>query len=126
MPGEFGASIIFADNPARWTSKYGSLVTIINGMGTADGFNERGLAGHMLYLTATRLWDARRGQTWCAGGVMAAVCVGQHGDGDRGAAALETVQPVMVEAHGRKAAVHLALEDAGGDSVAIEPFVWTH
>ena len=44
---------VVADNPALWPSEYGSMVTTIYGIGTADGFNERGLAGHMLYLTAT-------------------------------------------------------------------------
>ena len=29
------------------------MVTTIYGIGTADGFNERGLGAHMLYLTAT-------------------------------------------------------------------------
>lgn len=46
-------SHLVKDNPARWTSKYGSLVTTIYGIGTADGINEAGLGAHMLYLNAT-------------------------------------------------------------------------
>ena len=45
--------MVITDNPAKWTSKYGSLVTTVCGIGTADGLNERGLGAHMLYLTAT-------------------------------------------------------------------------
>src|ERR1700730_14034578 len=48
-----GPNVVVKENPAKWTSKYGSLVTTIYGIGSADGFNERGLAAHMLYLDAT-------------------------------------------------------------------------
>jgi penicillin V acylase-like amidase (Ntn superfamily) len=51
--GRLGPTEVVKDNPAKWTSKYGSPVTTIYGVGTADGFNERGLAAHLLYLTAT-------------------------------------------------------------------------
>src|SRR5262249_35146366 len=40
--GRAGPQVVVADNPARWTSKYASLVTSIYGIGTADGLNERG------------------------------------------------------------------------------------
>jgi len=35
-------------NPLRWTSKYGSVVITAYDVGTADGINEKGLAGHLL------------------------------------------------------------------------------
>ena len=35
--------------------EFGSLVTTIYGVGTADGLNEAGLAAHMLYLDSTDL-----------------------------------------------------------------------
>jgi penicillin V acylase-like amidase (Ntn superfamily) len=47
--GNAGPMTVVADNPAHWTSQYGSVVTTIFGIGTADGVNERGLAAHMLY-----------------------------------------------------------------------------
>lgn len=50
--GWVGRNQVIHDNPAKWTSKYGSMVTTIYGIGTADGFNEKGLAIHMLYLNA--------------------------------------------------------------------------
>ncbi|MEP3834090.1 linear amide C-N hydrolase, partial [Rhodopirellula bahusiensis] len=50
--GLVGAEVLVKENPAKWTSKYGSLVTTMYGIGTADGLNEKGLAGHMLYLNA--------------------------------------------------------------------------
>ena len=39
-----------AANGARWTSRYGSVVTTVYGVGTADGMNERGFGAHLLYL----------------------------------------------------------------------------
>ncbi len=39
-----------AANGARWTSKYGSVVTTVYGVETADGMNERGFGAHLLYL----------------------------------------------------------------------------
>jgi penicillin V acylase-like amidase (Ntn superfamily) len=47
--GRVGPTTLISDNPLKWTSKYGSIVTTIYGIGTADGVNERGLAAHMLY-----------------------------------------------------------------------------
>ena len=51
--GRLGTATVVADNPARWTSRYGSVVTTIYGVGTADSVNEKGLAAHMLFLVAT-------------------------------------------------------------------------
>ena len=118
--GRLAGEVVVADNPALWTSKYGSLVTTIYGIGTADGFNERGLAGHMLYLTATDYGMRDAARPGVQAGLWLQFVLDNTATVAEALAALETVQPVMVEAHGRKAAVHLALEDAGGDSAVIE------
>ena len=47
--GRAGPATVIGDNPLKWTSRYGSVVTTIYGVGSADGVNERGLAAHMLY-----------------------------------------------------------------------------
>ena len=41
---KLGPDVAVKENGLKWTSKYGSIVTTIYGIGTADGFNERGLA----------------------------------------------------------------------------------
>ena len=51
--GVHPAGVLEDADPARWTSRHGSLVTTVYGMGTVDGFNDAGLAGHGLYLNAT-------------------------------------------------------------------------
>ena len=57
--GSLGGEDLKDPNPAKWTAKYGSLVTTVYGLGAADGINERGLAAHMLYLNATDFGAAR-------------------------------------------------------------------
>jgi penicillin V acylase-like amidase (Ntn superfamily) len=115
-----GAEIVVKENPAEWTSKYGSLVTTIYGIGTIDGINERGLGVHLLYLNATDFGarDATKP------GVQAALW-GQYALDNAATVAealalLDKVQVVMAEARGHKANVHLAMEDASGDSAIIE------
>lgn len=118
--GRVGAEVIVKDNPARWTSKYGSLVTTTYGIGSADGVNERGLAVHMLYLTATDFGPRDTGKPGLHAGLWAQFVLDNAASVEEALAALETVQIVMVEAHGHKATVHLAMEDASGDSAIVE------
>ncbi len=39
-----------AENPLKWTAKYGSIFVIAYGLGAVDGLNEKGLNGNMLFL----------------------------------------------------------------------------
>jgi choloylglycine hydrolase len=118
--GRLAGMVVVAENPSQWTSKYASMVTTIYGIGTADGFNERGLAGHMLYLTATDYGARDASKPGVQAGLWLQYVLDNAATVSEALAALESVQPVMVEARGRKAAVHLALEDAAGDSAVIE------
>ncbi len=104
--GKVGAEDLHDPNPEQWTSKYGSLVTIVYGLGAADGMNEQGLAAHMLYLNAAD-FGARNAKL---PGVQAGLWA-QY--------ALDNAATVT-QAHGHKANVHLALEDATGDSAIVE------
>ena len=112
--------VVVKENPARWTSKYGSLVTTIYGIGTADGLNERGLGVHMLYLNATDFGPRDKSKPGVHAGLWAQYLLDNAATVKEALALLDTVQVVMVEAHGHKATVHLAIEDASGDSAIIE------
>lgn len=118
--GLAGGEVVVKDNPARWTSKYGSIVTTVYGIGTADGFNERGLGVHMLYLSATDFGPRDPSKPGVQAGLWAQFLLDNAATVKEALAALETVQVVMVETHGHKATVHLAIEDATGDSAIIE------
>jgi choloylglycine hydrolase len=118
--GRAGAAVAVAQNPAKWTSKYGSLVTTIYGIGTADGFNERGLGAHMLYLTATDFGLRDASKPGVQAGLWAQYALDNAATVNEALAILDKIQVVMVSARGHDANVHLALEDASGDSAIIE------
>ena len=118
--GRAGSAVVFNDNPARWTSKYGSLVTTVYGIGPADGFNERGLGAHMLYLKDADFGPRVVGKPAVQAGLWAQFLLDNAKDVKEALALLDTVQLVMVTAHNHEATVHLAIEDASGDSAIIE------
>jgi len=118
--GRAGPETVVAQNPARWTSRYGSLVTTIYGIGTADGLNERGLGVHMLYLGATDFGKRDASKPGLQAGLWAQYALDNAATVSEALDALDKVQIVMVSAHGHDSNVHLALEDASGDSAIIE------
>ncbi len=118
--GVVGRETVVAENPARWTSRYASMVTSVYGLGSADGFNEKGLSAHMLYLTATDFGQRDPHRPGLQAGLWAQYLLDNAATVAEAVAAMDDVQPVMVEAHGRKATVHLAVEDASGDSAILE------
>jgi choloylglycine hydrolase len=114
-----GATVV-AENPARWTSRYGSVVTTLYGIGTADGMNEAGLGAHMLYLNATDFGPRDPAKPGLHAGLWAQYVLDTSATVAEALEALKAVQIVMVEARGHRANVHLAIEDATGDSAIIE------
>jgi penicillin V acylase-like amidase (Ntn superfamily) len=96
------------------------MVTTIYGIGTADGFNERGLGVHVLYLTATDYGPRDAKKPGLQAGLWAQYALDNAATVNEALAVLDKIQVVMVEARGHQASVHLALEDAGGDSAIIE------
>ena len=115
-----GPELVVPENGLRWTSKYGSLVTTVYGVGTADGFNERGLAAHMLYFNACDFGTRDTSRPGLQAGLWAQYLLDNAATVPEALALLEQFQLVTVEAHGSKATVHLAIEDAHGDSAIIE------
>ncbi len=118
--GLFAGARIDAVNPAVWTSKYGSIVTSVYGAGTADGVNEKGVAMHLLYFVPADFGERDPSK----GGLQAALW-GQYvldnaARVEEAITLLDGVQPLMVDHEGIKATVHLAIEDASGDSAIIE------
>ncbi len=118
--GKLGKESLNDPNPMIWTSKYGSLVTQLYGLGSADGINERGLAAHMLYLNATDFGERDKSLPGVQAGLWAQYALDNAADVAEALDLLTKIQPIPIEAHGHKANVHLALEDASGDSAIIE------
>jgi penicillin V acylase-like amidase (Ntn superfamily) len=118
--GRVGTEVVVNDNPLQWKSKYGSLVTTIYGIGTADGFNEKGLAIHMLYLNACDFGPRDKNKPGVQAGLWGQYLLDNAASVSEALQLQETLQVVMAETNGHKANVHLAIEDANGDSAIIE------
>ena len=118
--GRVGPAEVVKDNPLKWTSQYGSLVTTIYGVGAADGFNERGLAAHMLFLVATDYGPRDKSKPGLNAALWAQYVLDNAATVTEALALQDKIQVVMAEARGHKATVHLALEDASGNSAIIE------
>lgn len=118
--GNVGPDRVVKDNAAKWTSKYGSLVTTVYGIGTVDGLNEQGLAIHLLYLTATDFGPRDPSKPGLHAGLWGQYLLDNAASVEDALKQLDNIQVVMVEARGRKATVHLAMEDASGDSAVVE------
>jgi choloylglycine hydrolase len=118
--GRGEGEIVEKNTPAKWTSKYGSLVTTLYGMGTADGFNEKGLGVHLLYLNATDFGPRDKNRPAVQAGLWGQYLLDNAANVAEALKLLEGIQIIMVEANGHKANVHLAIEDASGDSAIIE------
>lgn len=112
---------ILADpHPLLWTSRYSSLVATIYGLGTVDGFNEAGLAGHALYLEATEFGPRDPATPAVHAGLWLQYLLDQAATVAEALELMATIQVVKVSAHGHDSNLHLSLEDAGGDSAIIE------
>jgi len=118
--GAVAGIAVVEENPLRWTSRYGSLVTTVYGVGTVDGINERGLTAHGLYLRSTDFGPRDPAKPGLHAGLWAQYLLDQAETVAEALCLLEDVQVVMISAHGRDATLHLALEDATGDSAILE------
>lgn len=118
--GLVGPESVVAQNPARWTSRYGSLVTTVYGIGTADGVNEKGLAIHMLYLTATDYGPRDITKPGVHAGLWGQYFLDNAATVAEAVELMKDIQPIMVTARGVKSTVHLAIEDSSGDSAIVE------
>jgi choloylglycine hydrolase len=114
------SEVVVPTNPLRWTSTYASLVTTVYGIGSIDGLNERGLAAHGLYLKSTELGTRNPELPGLHTGLWVQYLLDQAATVTEALALMDGVQLVMVGAHGFDATIHLAIEDAEGDSAILE------
>src|SRR3546814_602415 len=104
----------------RWTARYGSVVASKDG--ASDGMNEAGLAAHMLWLAEAEYGARDPARPGLSVGLWLQYYL------DSFATVAEAVawtkasnfQLVTGEYDGLQVAVHLAIEDASGDSAVIE------
>jgi choloylglycine hydrolase len=113
-----------ATNPLRWTSNYGSVVITTYDVGTADGINEKGLAGHLLYLPETSVGPRDESLPGLSMSMWVQYYLDQFATVAEAVDSFKTnpyqlqmaVEPTSLKA----ATVHIALNDSTGDSAIIE------
>ena len=110
--------------PIKWTSKYGSVVASFYSAASADGINEKGLVGNVLYLAEADYGDAAKtGKPTLSIGAWVQYILDLYPNVAEAVAALKD-EPFTVVAptlpNGRAAAVHTALSDPSGDSAILE------
>ncbi len=122
--GKVGPKEEISANPLKWTSDYGSVVTTIYGVGSADGINERGLAAHMLYFPPADYGARQASKPGLQAALWAQYALDTAANVSQALANLKKiqVQKIEIQTHGQtqRATVHLALEDASGDSAVLE------
>lgn len=108
----------------RWTAKYGSVIAGVFDLLSADGINEKGLAGHVLWLAESEYGEPDESRPQLSMSVWMQYYL------DNFATVAEAVEwtkannpqviPMDDPTGGSKPAIHLALDDARGDSVVFE------
>jgi choloylglycine hydrolase len=113
-----------ADNPLKWTSKYGSIVVTGYDIGTHEGVNEKGLGAHILYLAGASDFG-KRDPALQGIGIMqwAQYFLDNYATVAEAVEAQKTVafqiDPLILP-NGFPTLVHISLSDKSGDSAVIE------
>lgn len=110
-------------NSMKWKSKYGSVVSSVYQIASADGMNEKGLVMNVLYLAESEYGTPKAGQA-----VMSISLWGQYAL-DNFATVAEAVDSLQKKSfaviapnlpNGKPSTIHLSLSDPSGDSAIFE------
>ncbi|MBM4201624.1 MAG: linear amide C-N hydrolase [Gammaproteobacteria bacterium] len=108
----------------QWTSKYGSVVGDIYDVASADGMNEAGLVGNILYLVEADYGDAKAsGKPLLSVGGWLQYLLDNYATVAEAVSALKKEPFAIVAPNlpgGKAAGGHIAIADATGDSAIFE------
>jgi len=116
----FGTQTVVSGNPARWTSRYGSVVVGNYDAAVSDGMNEKGLAAHGLWLYAQDYGPRDMSRQGLQVGMYVQYVLDNAATVDQAIALLPRIQPVQVVMDGHTIRLSLSVEDRSGDSAVIE------
>ncbi len=111
------------ENPYKWTSKYGSVVVVMDNHVSMSGMNERGFSAHVLWLTGTRV--APRDPKlpgisitqWMQWSLDSFETVAEAVEASRN---MPFQIRMAVDEYGTMGEFHIAIEDPSGDSAIFE------
>jgi penicillin V acylase-like amidase (Ntn superfamily) len=106
-------------NAARWTSKYASIAAVGLDISPTDGMNEAGLAAHLLYLHGSAYEPADQ-RPEISNLIWAQYALDNFASVAEALEGMKQVRAVPKVGAGHEWPLHLALEDASGDSAIIE------
>ena len=112
------------DSSLQWKSKYGSIVATVFDIAATDGMNEQGLAAHMLWLDETDFGVRDKSKKAISVVMWVQYMLDNFATVDE-AVKFTQLSSVQIEALNIPLTdeginVHLALEDASGDSAIVE------
>jgi len=111
-------------NPARWTSKYGSIAVGVWDGATTDGMNEAGLVANILYLAETQYGERDAALAGISVSLWCQYFLDNFATVAEAVKAAASVQfrafEIVHKGTPADAPVHLSLSDATGDSAIVE------
>lgn len=112
------------DGKLTWTSRFGSLVATAFDMISVDGLNETGLAGHVLWLAESDYGTPDAARTQLSQAVWMQYFLDNFSTVAQAVQWVEETDVQVVQmidpTGGKPPAIHLALDDATGDSCIVE------
>ncbi|HEX7675339.1 MAG TPA: linear amide C-N hydrolase [Bdellovibrio sp.] len=114
------------NNPAKWTSKYGSMILSVYDVGTADGINEKGLTANLLYLSESDFGARNDKIPGVSVSLWAQYFLDNFATVDEAVTSLRNspIQVLNASVHTvvgpKEGTVHLAISDKTGDTAVIE------
>ncbi|MFA5960991.1 MAG: linear amide C-N hydrolase [Tatlockia sp.] len=123
MPAGIQREGLAGPTSPQWTSKYGSVVTSVYNLATADGMNERGLVMNMLYLAESDYGAAKGTNPPLSVSIWGQYALDNFATVQEAVDALSK-NPFHIIApnlpNGTPSQVHLSLSDSSGDSAIFE------
>lgn len=106
----------------RWTSTYSSVAVSMWGLGTVDGLNEKGFGAHALYLDPDDVaFPEADGRPSVANALWVQYLLDNYATVAEAVADIGRIRITSPTFRGIQLGVHIAIEDASGDSAVIEP-----
>ena len=115
-----GKVVVVSQNPAKWTSRYGSVVVGNYNTVVVDGMNEKGLAAHALALDVTNYGTRDVSRQGINMTLVVPYILDNAATVAEALALLPRIQPVAIKMAGYATGLSFSIEDRLGDSAVIE------